>query len=297
MSPDVLFRTAALGALSAAAALTPPDPDFAPLIGAQVFLGQTWPSQSSTPGAAAMPNQLLIYGWDEESETIANKTTAPQFETVLTVVIEARVEVKQPAASASLPSQPSPAAIAAAVDGALAALCFAVKKAVCQGIALSAMALNGGTPALAGIKSVKIAGKYAEAGQRISSNGAVAFELLFEETFEPLIPNALDEVAILINPEAGGLANSGNTGNGTISAVTVALGAEAGAYAVRFTSSTAFAVTMPDGSSAGSGTVGTGFAGGGLAFTISAGTHAFAIGDGFTVTVQVAAENLLNLSS
>lgn len=297
MNPATLLRTAALQALAAAANLSPPDPDFAPLIGATVALGQTWPSQSPAPGAGPLPNQLLIYGWEQKSETVAEKTTAPQFETVLTLVIEARVETNAVAASAALPAQPSQAAIAAAIDGAVDALCYAVKKAVLQGMDAAAMALNGGAPAIDGFKSVDIANKYDGSGQRIAGNGAVAFDVQFGETFEPLIPNALDLLVILYNPEAGGVANEGNTGNGTISPVTVGLGAEPGAYAVAFTSATAFAVTAPDSSPAGTGAVGTAFSGGGIGFTIAAGTVPFVAGDGFTVTVQVPTETQLDLAS
>lgn len=294
MTPRVLIRTAALGALATAAANNS-DPDFAPLAGAQIFLGQTWPSQSPAPGSPPLPNQLLIYGWEEKSETVSGKATAPQFDTVMTLVVEARVETRAPAAKASLPSEPSDAAIAAAIDGALDALAFAVKKAICQGIGPAATALNG-SPVVEEIRRVETASKYAESGQRMAGNGAVAFDLCYGETFEPLITADLDEAVILINPQAGALANHGNTGNGTVGPVIVGLGAEPGAYAVLFSSATAFAVTNPDSTPAGFGTVGVAFAGGGLTFTIAAGGTAFAAGDGFAVTVEVAAEDLIAFS-
>lgn len=301
MNPSTLLRTAAAQAVAAAAQLgsggSPQDPDFAPLVNAQLALGQTWPSQSPAPGAAAMPNQLLMYGWDEESDSIAERSTAPQFQTVLTLVIEARVEVKAPAATAVLPQQPTSQAIAAAVDGALDNLCYAVRKAVLQGIGAAAMALNGGTPVVTWLKKVKVQNKFDGSGQRIVGNGVVAFEIEIGETFEPLITAALNEIDILIDATAGGLANAHNTGTGTISAVAVGLGAQAGAYAVAFTSATAFTVTAPDSTAAGSGTVGTAFNAGGVAFTITAGTTPFVAGDGFTVTVQVAAENRLFLNA
>ncbi|WJN60933.1 hypothetical protein [Pseudomonas sp. SO81] len=79
-------------------------------------------------------------------------------------------------------------------------------------------------------------------------------------------------------PKAGG-----NTGNGTMGAVTVS-SAAVGAYTVTFTSATAFNVTGPAGS-VGSGTTGTLFNTGGLSFTINAGATPFVAGDGFTITV------------
>jgi len=294
MTPRVLVRTAALGALAAAAGSS--DPDFAPLAGCQVFLGQTWPSQSPLPGSAPMPNQLLIYGWEERSETVATKTTAPQFDTVMTLVIEARVETRAPAAAANLPAQPTQAAIDAAVDGALDALGYAVKKAICQGLGAALLALYPRRQALEEIRRIDTQNKYSETGQRMAGNGAVAFDIVYGEWFEPLIPNALDEAVILINPEAGSLANLGNSGNGTIAAVVVGLGAMPGTYAVALTSASQFAVTAPDSSPAGSGVVGTQFNGGGVIFTIGAGTVPFVAGDGFSVIVEVQVENLVTFS-
>lgn len=80
-------------------------------------------------------------------------------------------------------------------------------------------------------------------------------------------------------------AHAGNTGNGTMSAVTVAATAFFGAYLVTFTSSTAFTVTDPNGNVVGTGTTGTAFSDE-IGFTITAGGVAFAAGDYFTVTVS-----------
>lgn len=82
--------------------------------------------------------------------------------------------------------------------------------------------------------------------------------------------------------------NAGNTGNGTMATVT-ATTAAAGNYTVSFTSSTAFSVTGPGGS-VGTGTVGTAFNTGGLAFTITAGVTPFSSGDGFSITVTSTAQ-------
>lgn len=79
-------------------------------------------------------------------------------------------------------------------------------------------------------------------------------------------------------------ANAGNTGNGTMSAAVGGANVQPGAYAVEFTSATAFRVVDPDGNEVGLGKVGTAFAGE-VAFTITAGGTAFVNGDGFTITV------------
>jgi hypothetical protein len=81
---------------------------------------------------------------------------------------------------------------------------------------------------------------------------------------------------------------AGNTGNGTMGAVT-ATSAAPGVYTVSFTSSTAFSVTGPAGS-VGTGTAGAAFSTGGLGFTITAGATAFVAGDGFTITVAQVTE-------
>jgi uncharacterized phage protein gp47/JayE len=80
--------------------------------------------------------------------------------------------------------------------------------------------------------------------------------------------------------------NSGNVGNGAIPTVTPSTGVVLNAaYTIAFTSATAFTVTPPAGGTGGSGTVGTPYSAGDLAFTIVAGTTAFAAGDGFQITV------------
>lgn len=77
-----------------------------------------------------------------------------------------------------------------------------------------------------------------------------------------------------------------NTGNGTIAAGAVGAGAQIGTYRIVFTSDTAFNVTDPSGDAVGSGTVGTAFNTGGVAFTITAGTTAFAAGDEGAITID-----------
>lgn len=78
--------------------------------------------------------------------------------------------------------------------------------------------------------------------------------------------------------------SGGNTGNGTISAVTVLTGAKAGVYTVRFTAATAFNVEDPDGFNLGSGATAAAFADD-IGFTITAGGTPFVAGDGFDITV------------
>jgi hypothetical protein len=78
--------------------------------------------------------------------------------------------------------------------------------------------------------------------------------------------------------------SGGNTGNGTISAVTTAAGVKVGIYTVRFTAATAFVVEDPDGYSLGAGATGTAWADD-LGFTITAGGTPFVAGDGFDITV------------
>jgi hypothetical protein len=78
--------------------------------------------------------------------------------------------------------------------------------------------------------------------------------------------------------------SGGNTGNGTISAVTVLSGAKAGVYALRFTSATAWTLTDPDGFSLGAGANGAANAND-LGFTTTAGGTPFVAGDGFDITV------------
>lgn len=77
-----------------------------------------------------------------------------------------------------------------------------------------------------------------------------------------------------------------NTGNGTIAAGTVGAAAQLGTYRIAFTSATAFSVTDPSGDAVGTGTVGTAFNTGGVAFTITAGATAFAAGDEGAITID-----------
>lgn len=79
--------------------------------------------------------------------------------------------------------------------------------------------------------------------------------------------------------------SGGNTGNGTISAVTIPQTAKIGVYKVRFTAATAFQVIDPDGNViGGDGATGVAFSDD-VGFTITAGVTPFVAGDGFDITV------------
>lgn len=81
-----------------------------------------------------------------------------------------------------------------------------------------------------------------------------------------------------------------NTGNGTISAVTVSGAAIPGTYVAKITKTALnagdFQLTDPQGDVAGVGTVGVAFSGGGLAFTINDGATDFVLNDTFLIVVS-----------
>lgn len=82
---------------------------------------------------------------------------------------------------------------------------------------------------------------------------------------------------------------AGNTGNGTIGAVTVGAAAKPGVYNLVCiepgTNVGEFSVEDPDGITIGVATVAAAFSAGGLGFTIADGSTDFASGDAFTITV------------
>jgi hypothetical protein len=85
--------------------------------------------------------------------------------------------------------------------------------------------------------------------------------------------------------DAEGEANGGNTGNATISAVTLGDGASPGVYRIVHTAATVFDVLAPDGRKLASGTTGVAYDGE-LGFTVTAGGTPMVAGDGFTITVE-----------
>jgi hypothetical protein len=96
---------------------------------------------------------------------------------------------------------------------------------------------------------------------------------------------ATDDATVTLTPPIAGVAGSGNVGNGTIGSLSFTYAAQIGDYTVAMTSATAFTVTDPRGVQIGTGTAGTGFNTGGIAFTITSGGTAFAGGDSFVVSV------------
>lgn len=90
-------------------------------------------------------------------------------------------------------------------------------------------------------------------------------------------------------------AKGGNTGNGTISAVTkvgTSSPAQVGTYVVTFTAATAFNVFDPKGRELGQGVTGTVFSDD-ISFTITAGGTAFVAGDGFNIAVAAGTGNYI----
>lgn len=76
-----------------------------------------------------------------------------------------------------------------------------------------------------------------------------------------------------------------NTGNGTLSSVTLGAAVLVGAYSLVATSPEAFSVTDPEGNALAVATVGTAYNAEGLSFTVVAGSTAFVAGDSFSITV------------
>lgn len=93
---------------------------------------------------------------------------------------------------------------------------------------------------------------------------------------------------------ASGAAVAGNTGNGTMGAVTVSGTAKAGVYKLTIlepgTNLGDFSVEDPDGIIIGYGTVASAFSAGGIAFTLADGATDFAGGDAFEITVVKTSE-------
>lgn len=88
-----------------------------------------------------------------------------------------------------------------------------------------------------------------------------------------------------VGATASAAATSGNTGNGTMSAVTTTTAVQGGVYQLVMISATAFTVEGPNGVIVGEGKTGTAYAAGGLGFTLTAGGTAFVAGDSFAITV------------
>lgn len=98
---------------------------------------------------------------------------------------------------------------------------------------------------------------------------------------------------------ATGAAVAGNTGNGTMGAVTVGAGAKLGVYRLVIiepaANAGAFIVEDPDGSQIGHGTVAVAFSAGGIGFTLADGVTDFVAGDSFTITVAAGSGKYVQL--
>ena len=79
--------------------------------------------------------------------------------------------------------------------------------------------------------------------------------------------------------------DAGATGNPTSGSITVGAAAMAGVYVIEFTAATKFTVEAPDGTTIGTGTLGSAFNKGGLTFTLTAGATPAVAGDTAKVTV------------
>lgn len=99
---------------------------------------------------------------------------------------------------------------------------------------------------------------------------------------------AIESGTLLTRVDTGTAAfamDAGATGNPTSGSITVGAAAMAGVYVVEFTAATKFTVEAPDGTTIGTGTLGTAFNKGGLTFTLTAGGTAAVAGDTAKVTV------------
>jgi hypothetical protein len=86
---------------------------------------------------------------------------------------------------------------------------------------------------------------------------------------------------------------AGNTGNGTVGAMTEGVTPKYGAFTLKATSPTVFSVTDPEGVALPNATVGTAYTNAELNFTITAGGTAFVAGDGFTLTALNTVGNVI----
>lgn len=95
--------------------------------------------------------------------------------------------------------------------------------------------------------------------------------------------------AITTGASAAAVAAAGNTGDGTMGAITVGAGAKFGDHKLTIIEAAAnggaFQVEGPDGKVIGTGKVGVQFAKGGLTFTLADGAADFVAGDLITITV------------
>lgn len=122
------------------------------------------------------------------------------------------------------------------------------------------------------------------------ANGSYSREsIIVNATAGRLEPGTL--LAKLTAANAGtASAVGGNTGNGTVTGITVNNAAITGTYRVQITTAATnagnFTVTNPVGAEVGIGTVGAAFSGGGISFTLGDGSTDFVVGDAFNISVN-----------
>ncbi|VAW81816.1 hypothetical protein MNBD_GAMMA13-1159 [hydrothermal vent metagenome] len=123
------------------------------------------------------------------------------------------------------------------------------------------------------------------------ANGDYSREAITVLLGEKLVAGAV--VGAVNTGTAAAVADSGNTGDGTMGAITVSGSAQAGDYRLTFldpaVDAGAFVVEDAAGISYGTGDVAAPFSGGGLSFTLADGAVDFVAGDAFTITVTVSA--------
>lgn len=131
---------------------------------------------------------------------------------------------------------------------------------------------------------------------RLDISGLTTNEVDSDGYLKPGVPLTKGGLRVGVQAVVGtavAAAVAGNTGTGTMGAVTVSAGAKAGVYRLTIIEPAAdagtFLVEDPDGIPIGSGTVAVAFSAGGLAFTLADGGTDFIAGDAFTITVTLTA--------
>lgn len=98
--------------------------------------------------------------------------------------------------------------------------------------------------------------------------------------------------AVKVGAATAAAKSGGNTGDATISAVTLGKDPKAGVYQVRFTAATKFDVIDPEGFKLKSGATGVAYSDD-LGFTITAGSTPMVEGDGFDITVATGSKKFV----
>lgn len=120
-------------------------------------------------------------------------------------------------------------------------------------------------------------------------NGTLSREVVTIVSGSGVIPAGMVLGKITKTGAATSAAFAGNTGNGTMGAITAGLDALPGDYKLVIiepgTNAGVFTVEDPNGKFVGRGTVAVAFSAGGLGFTLADGATDFVAGDGFTISV------------